>query len=241
MSKTSGLGDNFYIGGYNLSGDISSLDQITGPQDTLDVTPINAYAHVRIPGQRAGDMQFTSFFDAAAGAEHPVLSSLPTTNTIATYFRGAAIGNPAASVLGVQIDYAPTRGADGSLTNKTEVQSNAYGLEWGIQLTAGPRTDTTATVGSPYNTGQTWSYGAQAYLQLLSFTGTSVTVGINQATTSGGSYTSLISFGAQTAIGAFRGTATGSVDQYLEVTTTGTFTSAVFAVMIVLNPVAVVF
>ena len=30
MAKQSGLGDNFYIGGYNLSGDVGSLGSISG-------------------------------------------------------------------------------------------------------------------------------------------------------------------------------------------------------------------
>ena len=30
MAKSSGLGDNFYIGGYDLSGDVASLGQVQG-------------------------------------------------------------------------------------------------------------------------------------------------------------------------------------------------------------------
>ncbi len=241
MSKTGGLGDNFFIGGYNLSGDIASLDQTSGAMTPFDVTPINASAHVRIGGQRMGSLQFTTFFDATAGQEHPILSTLPRTDTIATYFRGTTVGNPALSCNGVQLNYDPTRDNTGNLTLQVQVQGDKYGIEWGTQLTAGPRTDTTATVGPAYDSGQAWANGAQAYLQLLSFTGTSVDVSITHATTSGGSYSSLIDFGSQTGVGSFRGTAAGSVNEFLKVVTTGTFTSAVFAVMIVLNVTPVVF
>lgn len=141
MAKTNGLGDNFYIGGYDLSGDVASLDQISGGPALLDVTPINKSAHVRISGRRDGSMQFTSFFEFGGSGnpvfEHDALSGLPRTDTIASYFRGAAIGNAAACVNGKQINYDPTRDNTGNLTIKCEVQANSYGLEWGKQLTAG--------------------------------------------------------------------------------------------------------
>lgn len=244
MTKTSGLGDNFYIGGYDLSGDISSLDQISGGPATLDVTPINAYANVRIGGLRSGDLQFTSFFDAAAGAEHVAMSSLPRTDVIATYARGAVVGNPAACILGRQINYDPTRDNTGNLTLKVEVQSDAYSMEWGTQLTAGLRTDTTATTGTFFDNSQAYTFGGQAYFQLTSFTGTSVTIDVQTATTSGGSYaTTGMTSAALTAIGSSRVavTSAATISRYVKVITTGTFTNAVFSVVVVFNPVAVVF
>ena len=123
-----------------------------------------------------------------------------------------------------------------------EVQANGYGLEWGKQLTAGLRTDTTATTSSSIDdNGAGTTNGAQAYLQLVSFTGTSVDVTITHCTTSGGSYTTLIDFSSQTGIGSWRQTATGTVNRYLKVVTAGTFSNAVFAVVFMRNPVAVVF
>jgi len=166
MAKQSGLGDNFYIGGYDLSGDLASVDQISGGPALIDVTPINSSANVRIGGLRDGSMQFTSFWESTVavtspgvpsttvpyvstynfpvlvtvvggtvsgvtvngssvgsgdgtyllpalgtitltysaaptwswvkvGTEHDALSGLPRTDTIATYFRGTTLGNPA--------------------------------------------------------------------------------------------------------------------------------------------------
>jgi hypothetical protein len=240
MSKQSGLGDNFYIGGYDLSGDVSALSQLGGGPALLDVTTLKDLANERIGGLRDGDLQFTSFFDNASGAEHPALSTLPRTDVIATYMRGTTLGNPAACIRGRQLNYDPTRDASGNLTLAVEVQSDGYGIEWGRMLTAGLRTDTAATVGAAYTDTGATSFGAQAYLQLVSFTGTSVDVTITHATTSGGSYTTLIDFGSLTAIGSVRQSVSNSttVDQYLKVVTTGTFTNAVFAVVFVRNPIA---
>ena len=82
------------------------------------------------------------------GTEHDALSVLPRTDTIASYFRGTTLLNPCASILGRQMNYDPTRDATGNLTMAVEVQSDGYGLEWGVQLTAGLRNDTTATAGA---------------------------------------------------------------------------------------------
>lgn len=239
MAKTGGLGDQLYLGGFDLSGDVGSLDQVSGGPALLDVTPINASAHVRIGGLRDGDLQFTSFFDTAS--EHPALSTLPRTDRIATYCRGTTIGNPAACISGRQINYDPTRDNTGNLTIKTEIQSDGFGLEWGTQLTAGLRTDTTATTGPAFDNTTAGTNGAQAYLQITSFTGTSCDITVTHATTSGGSYSTLIDFGSQTASGAVRATAAGTVDEFFKVVTTGTFSSITFNVVIVVNRTVVVF
>jgi hypothetical protein len=315
MAKTSGLGDNFYVGGYDLSGDISSVDKISGPTNTLDVTPVNASAHVRVGGQRAGVMQFTTFFDFAsavtspsfplttvpyvstyafpviatitggtvtnvavngsnvgsgdgsylipgfgsitvtytgspswawklAGQEHNALSPLPTSDIVVSYLRGTTLLNVAACCIGKQLNYDFTRDNKGDLTAQVEVDANAYGVEWGLQLTAGLRTDTAATTGSAVNdNGGSSAFGAQAYLQLVDFVGTSVDVTIQHCTTSGGTYATLIDFGSLTGIGSSRQSVSNSttVDQYLKVVTTGTFTYATFAVVWVRNQFAVVF
>lgn len=241
MAKQSGLADNFYIGGYDLSGDVSSLDQISGGPALLDVTPINASANVRIPALRSGDMQFTTFFDPASGLEHAALSTLPTADVIAMYLRGTTIGNPAAAINGKQINYDWTRDNTGALTGKVEVQSNKYGLEWGKNLTAGLRTDSTATTGSAFDDGAASSFGGQAYFMVTAFTGTSVTIDIQSCTTSGGSYaTTGLTSAAFTGIGAQRIAVsnTTTINEFLKVVTTGTFSNAVFAVVFVRNSVA---
>ena len=239
MAKTTGLGDDFLFGGYHLGSDIQQLTVGGGPA-LLDVTDITQSAHSRLGGQRAGTLSLTAFSDAAAGQEHAAFSPLSRSDIIATYLRGTTLGNPAACCNALQLNYDYTRAADGMLTEKIDLQSDGYGLEWGIQLTAGLRTDTTATTGTAYTDTGSTAFGAQAYLQLVSFTGTSVDVTISHATSSGGSYTTLIDFSAQTGRGAWRVATSNSttVNQYLKVNTAGTFTSAVFQVSWVRNATA---
>jgi hypothetical protein len=239
------MGDNFYIGGYDVSGDTSTLSRIGGGPAPWDVTGINSSAFERIGLLRDGAMEWVSFFNDAALAAHPALSSLPTTDRIATYFRGTTLGNSAASEVCKQVNYDPNRGADGSLTIGVQALSNGYGLEWGVQLTAGKRTDTGATSGTgvDLSTGSL-SFGAQFYLQVFSFAGTDVTVKIQESSDNGaGDAWADVTGGGFTAITSAPGaqriaTATNlTVERYLRVTTTtsGGFTSLVFAVQAVRN------
>jgi hypothetical protein len=174
------------------------------------------------------------------GTEHDSLSALPRTDAVATYLRGTTLLNPAYSVNGKQINYDPTRDTSGNLTLKVEVQANAFGGEWGKQITAGFRSDITATTGAAVdeNPSAGTAFGGQAYFQLVQFVGTSVTIDIQSATTSGGSYsTTGLTTTAMTTIGSQRlATAnTATINEFLKVITTGTFTLARFAVAFTRN------
>lgn len=305
MAKQNGLGSRFLAGGYDISGDVNALDTIGGTQGLLDSTDITQSAHSRITGQRDGSMSFTVFMDPANA--HPVLSALPTADTLLTYLAPPlAIGSAAASLVAKQVGYDGNRGNDGSLMMKVAGQGNAFALEWGVQLTPGLRTDTTATNGTSldggggfstpsvpssttpvtntsslpatvvissgtvsnvsvngitagagdgtytvppgqtiaitYSVAPTWTWtlqtavGAQAYLQVTSFTGTSVTAAV-QDSADGSTFTAVtgLTFTAATAAPAWQRLATAgnaTVRRYLRVSTTGTFSSATFALMI---------
>lgn len=312
MAKSAGLGDNFYFAGYDLSGDIASVDTISGPSDVLEATGIKQSGHQRLYGQRAGSWSFTTLFESNTGvsspgvpasgtplvstynfpvlvtviggtgtnvsingtlqgtfdgtyvlpalgtiiltysvaptwswvavpAEHQALAPLVRTDQVANYFRGTAVGNAAAGMNCVQLNYDPTRDTSGNLTLKCDLQADAFGMEWGVMLTAGLRADTTATTGAFFDQGSGGTFGAQLYLQLVELVGTSVDVSVTHATTSGGSYTTLADFGSKSAIGGFRVAVGGTVNEFVKVVTAGTFTYAQFAVVICKNPVAVSF
>ncbi len=248
LAKTSGLGDNFYISGYDVSGDINSIGNISGGNSPLEVTGIDKSAYERIGGRRDGAIEFTSYFNPATDRSHSRLKTLPTTDVHLYYARGTTLGNPAACLVAKQINYDGTRGDDGDFKFSVQAQANGFGLEWGRQMTAGKRTDTSATNGTSvdFGTGST-AFGLQAYLQVFSFTGTSVTVKIQESSDngSGDAFADVTggSFTAATGVTAERiATAAGqTVERYLRVVTTGTFSNAVFAVMVIRNDTATVF
>lgn len=243
MAKQSGLGDNLYAGGYNLSGDTNSLSKISGSIATIDVTDITQSANSRLGGLRDGEIDWVSYFDPAAGMSHAVLSALPVTDVLLTYCRGTTLSNPAACLVAKQLNYDGTRANTGEFTFALTAQANGYGLQWGKQLTAGLRTDSSATAGAYVDDGAASSFGGQAFLHVTAFTGTSVTVAVQHATTSGGSYANVtgLAFTAVTAAPAWQQLATSNtttIDEFVKVTTTGTFTHAVFSVVFVRNTIA---
>lgn len=240
MAKGSGLGARFYVGGYDISGDVQALDTIGGGLALIDSTDITQSAHSRLPGLRDGTMDVTTFFDKLG--EHVPLSALPTADEIMSFFAPPmGIGSPVASLNAKQINYDPTRGTDGSLTQKTQGQGSGFGLEWGLALTSGTRTDTSATNGTSLNTTAALAFGGQMYVHLTGFTGTSVTIALqDSADNSTFAGVSGMTTSALTAIGAVRLaiTNTSTIRQYVRIATTGTFSSAAFAVMLNKNPIA---
>ena len=245
MAKQAGLGDNFYSGAFDLSGDIAAFSKISGgnpnQQDTTDITQ---FGHARLGLERDGGMDVSVLFDPTTA--HPVLSALPTSDAIASYFRGTALGNPAACCSSKQINYDWSRGNDGSLLGAVSLQANQFGLEWGVQLTPGHRVDGSATAAGASNSVDTLaslSFGAQMYVHLFAFAGTSVTIkvqdsadNISFADVAGTSLTTAALNAAQ----AVRVTVpnTTTLRRYLAVATVGTFTNADFAVMVHKNEVA---
>jgi hypothetical protein len=243
MTKQNGLGARLFVGGYNLSGDTQSVGSIAGPVSPIDVTGIDKQAYERIGGRRDGRMAWTSFFNPDGA--HPVLSALPRTDIVTSYFAGTTIGNPAASQVAKQVGYDVTRPIDGAITIGIEAQSNGYGLAWGVMLTAGERTDTAATDGATLDQAAATSFGWTMFVHLTSLTGTDIEIKV-QDSANGSTWADLAgaTTGALTTEGSARvaaTTTTATARRYVRAvtTTTGGFTSATFAVMFVKPPVAV--
>lgn len=248
MGKEGGLGDQLYIDGVDVGGTINSLTRIGGGNSPLGGTDITMNAMARIAGQRDGGIGFTAFHDGQLGGTHVKLSALPRTDTIITYGHGTTLGNAAASCVAKQVNYDGSRGQDGELLFTIDAQANSYGLMWGNQLTAGKRTDGSATNGSSFDLGSAspGAFGLVMFVHLFAFTGTSVTIKVQESSDDGGgdAFADVVgaTSGALTAVGALR-VATGSinVERYLRVVTTGTFSNAQFLVMAARFDTAVTF
>jgi len=250
MAKKASLGANAYVSGYDVSGGVNALSRIGGgPANIPDMTTINQSAFERQGTSRTGEMAFTSIFDPAALAEHAALSTLPTADAIVTYFDGPlGIGNGAMSCNSKQVNYDPTVGQDDSLIFSVDALSNSFGIEMnGVQLTAGRRVDGAATAAGPgnsFDTGASLSFGAQMYVHLFAFSGTSVTIKVQDSadniTFADIAGTSLTTIALTSAPQAVRVAVpnTTTVRRYIAAGTVGTFTNADFAVHCIKNPVA---
>lgn len=246
MAKTSGLGVHLSVAGVDLSGDVGSLSRLGGGlAGTQDVTGLDQSAYDRIGLLRDGAIEAGGFFNPARA--HPVLSALPTADKPVTYHQGAAIGNPAASEVAKIINYDFTRGADGALTTAVQALANGYGLEWGDQLTAWQRTDTAATNGASLDGGGATLFGGQAWLHVYAFTGTDVTIGIEDsannssfAAVSGLSFTQVTSAPFSQRLATAAG---ATIRQYVRAvtSTSGGVTSVTFSVQFTRNLTAVAF
>lgn len=251
MAKGSGLGMGFDVDGIDLSGDINSFAKIAGGLGgTMDVTGIDKFAPERQGLLRTGGIDFLAYFNPSAGQAHPKFSALPTADVVCTARFGTTIGDAAVSMVGKQIGYDPKRDKNGSLLIDVRTLCNGFGLEWGQQLTAGKRTDGTATNGASLDYGATigtTNFGLQMYVQLYAFTGTSVTITVQSSTdnAAGDPFATVTgaTTGALSAVGAVRVATAGNVavERYLRVVTTGTFSNAIFHVNLIRNVTATVF
>lgn len=242
MAKENGLGDSLLVDGYNLSGDIGAVQTISSMSGVLDMTAINVSAKERILSHLDGTLGFMSFFNDASNQEHAVLKAKSSgANRVMTWLRGSTIGKAAYGIVAKQVNYDPTRGQDGSLTIDVQGVGAAYGGEFADQLTAGLRTDTAATNGASLDNAAASSKGLSAYLQVTAFTGTDVTMRIQEssdngsvdafANVTGGGFTQVTSAPTSERIVT---SLTLSVERYLRAVTvtTGGVTSVTFSIIV---------
>jgi hypothetical protein len=239
MAKQTGIGDRFYVSGYNMSGDTGSIGNLKGGPAPAEVTGIDVGGFERIAGMFDGSVEWSSWFNPAVDKAHDVLSLLPRTSQGYLYCRGSAIGAPSAGLVGKMPDYAGSRGDDGGFTFAVSAQAaEGYGVEWGQLHTAATRSDSTGTSGAGVDGTAATAFGLTAYLQVLGVTGTSVTVKLQSSSDNGaGDAWADVTAGAFTA-------ATGrgwqriqtarnlAIERYLRVVSSGTFSAAEFVVMV---------
>lgn len=244
MAKESGIGDSLYVAQFDLSGDVGAVTAAEATRAVLDVSAIQDPAMSRIVGLKDGHIDFMAFWNTAVGQEHLALSTMPATDRIVSFFHGSTVGNAAASCVGKQITYAPTRGQDGSLSISTNVQGNGYGLEWSGggngdgMLTTGKQTFASGTQsGTSIDYGSVSTlFGLAGYLHVFSLGSGTPTVTVQDsadnvtfAAVTGGAFTAIsaaTSERIQTAVGA-------TVRRYVRIQVTGTYTNLVCAVNVI--------
>lgn len=240
MGKETGLGANFYFDGYDLSGDTGSLESISKAMSPIGQTGIDKLAHERKAGQLLGVINWTSFFNPTNA--HLALRTLPRVDRIASYWHRPDLAAPVASMVCKQTSYDTTRTAEGGLNAKVQTISNSYWIDWGLGLTDGKRSDTVATNGDGVDFSAAYNFGLQAYLHVFSFTGTNVTIKLQQSSdngvgdaftdVTGGAFTVVTAAPTKERIATARALA---VERYLRVVTTGTFSEVTFAVHVTVN------
>ena len=239
MSKQSGLGQQFYLNGNNLSGDVGAITNAAGTIAPLDVTAINKLAHERIGGRRSGVLAFTTFFNDATEQQHEALKGLPDTDVLALWLFSGTLADPSCAITAKQANYDMTLGTDGALTFAVQLDSTAGTfLEWG-QILAAALAHSSATTATGFDDGAQTTDGAVGFLHAISAASGTVEYDIDDSSDStngvDGSWATLLSFTDVPAAShptAERVEVAGTVERWTRTVTEGTFTTVVFSMAI---------
>lgn len=251
MTKEPGLGAGFFLSGYDFTGDVVAMRELSGGPALLEgVTGIDKLAHERLGARLSGAQRITTWFNPAANMGHKRLATLPLGNQQGQYWHRTVAGRPVHCMVGKQVNYDGTRAEDGSFTFDSDIESDGFGAEWATGLTAGKRVDAAPTNGTgvdfttPAFAGSS-TFGAQFYLQVFAFTGTSVTIKIQESSDNGGGDAFAdVTGGGFTLVNGItheriQTVRNQTVERYLRVVTTGTFSAVTFAVAAVRNDTVV--
>lgn len=245
MGKETGLGARYALDGIDMSSDSQMFGNIDKSMALLEMPGVDVFAQERYPAQLMGELNWKTYLNPTVA--HATLKTMPRTDRIASYFHKATLGVPVANLVTRQFSYGLGREKNGMISGDVKTQSNASWLDWGYALTAWQRTDTAGTNGSSVDFGNpspgAYNFGLQAYLHVFSFAGTTCTVKLQSSSDNGaGDAFADVTGGAFTAVTSGTPQAqkiatarNQSIERYLRVVTTGTFTSIVFAVSATVN------
>lgn len=221
MGKGVGFPQNFYIEGYDLSGDANSLGRVACPKEPLPSTGINKSSVERLPGRGSGEISFATFFNDASLQEHDALKGLPTADIVAYYATGLAIGDPMASLVAKQVNYDWERFQSGMLLGNIQCLGQGRVLEWGVMLTAGKVVVATDTSYASNDFGSQTTSGAAGFFNVFS-NNADGTIVIIQDSPDDSTFTTLMAITyADGARISERKTVAGTVDRYVRVNVSG--------------------
>lgn len=232
MVKKSGLDQRFYIGGYDLSGDVSSINDCSSPIAVLEVPSLANSAMERVRGLADGQMEFGVWFNKATDQEHLALRGLPLTDVVSLWSMGSAQGSPAAMLVGKQVNYDWNRGPDGSLSGVVQIVSSAgRSIEYGEMFSAFDDLQASSGNTSSKDDAALSSDGLAAVLEVISIDSGTPTCTIEDSTDDA-VFVTLVAFTAivdGTEPIAERVEVAGTVNRYLRLAWTGTFTNVTYA------------
>lgn len=232
MAIKSGLSQKFFAHGNDLSGDVGAINNLNCSRADLKATGIDKIAVVRLPGISDGAIDYTAFFNDASLQEHAVLKPMPATVVMWSWLVG---GGALAGAVGLsgsvqQMSYKGVRGRDGSMEmGVTGLAREGYPpWEDHASLTAGKVTHASAASSASVDQAAGSILGGIGFLQFFSKASGTPTFLIEHSTDNV-SWATLLTFAGTGGASPFgeRKTVTGTVNRYLRLTTTGTFTTAV--------------
>jgi len=228
MAKTNGLGVRIYANGHDLNTDVNAISGIGQTQTLLDVTPLAKSAMERIVGLRDAIVSVNGYFDNAADFSHDAFKSISADSEVIVT-DGTSRGDHACGMVADQGSYGINRGEGSAITTTVEFStSNGKGLNWGVVLTDGPdQTDASAANSAAVDNTSSTSAGAIGVVSIESVASGTADIKV-QHSTDDITYADLLTFTGATGRTSESISATGTVNRYVRVASTGTFTDLVF-------------
>jgi hypothetical protein len=215
-----------WVDGVDISGDVASIDTIATPRSVLSKQTITDEGVARMLGHIDSQVSFRTWFNDAASQQHVTLKNPGTGTGQVLAIVDNVIGGAAFAARVKRSDYQLSRGEDGELSFTIPLMNAVDHPDWCEVLV--PRNTLAAGDTTTKDDDASSSAGLVAYLQVRSFGGTDVTVKI-QDSPDDSVWSDLLTFTQITgAPGYERVTVTGSVDQYLHVNLSGTFSALGF-------------
>lgn len=234
MSLIAGKNGILYIAGYDISGKVNKYNA-TPNRPLKDVTCLQDTGHKRMPVIHDDSFSFDGFYDAASGSIAEIMETLRTQTTVAIVTLGAGLAQESTVFGGngaFQEDYSITIPVTDMmrLTGKFKVS----GLLRAGYILQAKAAKTSNDNGDGVDDGAASSAGAEANLHVFACTVPDLVIKVqDDDNDSFSSPNDLMTFTTVTGQTSERKTASGSVQRYVRVTWSGTWTgdkSVTFAV-----------
>jgi hypothetical protein len=220
-----------FIDAFDVSGDAGQVERCVVRRTPQPATRAGAAGVERIAGRASGALTFRPRFHDDADGVHAALAGLPVRDVGLALALGHTAGAPAAWGRAAQVDYNWTRTADGRLEGDvTALATRGVPFVWG-RLLQPPVTHAAATAGPSIDDGVASADGLTAQLHLFAIDSGAATIEI-QHSADGASWSALGAFPAASSPVSERIAVAGTVQRYLRVASTGTFSNAAFAVVV---------
>lgn len=248
MAISSAIGGRAFLDEFNLSDTTSHVAAMQFDVGQLNKTTIQDSAMARLDGLRDGRLATVSHFDDATGKSHDAWADFPASRAdrILTWAHRGTLGAAAISCYGQQEQLTYRLEQNGDLLLDAAVVGNGYGVEAGHLLTAGLQasTGTEALTGVDDGAGAATDWGAQFYLHVTAFTGTSVDIMIQDSDDDASTdpYVDIAAFTQVTGptFERIQTSRTENIKEWLRVDLDGTYTALSLVVVAVPNRLAAV-
>ena len=185
-------------------------------------------------GTNDSALTVNGWFDAGTGLSHALWTSnsgkKPTADQEVIVALGTSRGDPTVCLSAKQASYEISRAPASAIATTVEyIEADGNGTEFGVLLTADKQTDSSAANSASVDNGASSAGGLSGFISAMSLASGTATVKI-QHSTNDSAWSDLVSFTAVTGQTAERISVTGTVNRYIRVATSGTFSNLVFVV-----------